>query len=302
MTHRTTVSRRPRTRRGLTLAATAVLVALVSPVGAGVGRPARAAASPASHARRVASLDAANLRLAAQSLQAAALAAGALKAAVHSTSPAVVIFRADEALLAAARRHDPSRRPVDTREVMGPVPYNLSHLLRHRPGHVHLRRTRTLHRFTHSVAVGGAFGVGAHSGARVAAFQRPDGRYVDPRLPRLPSNAPIALAALRAGMRELGQPYVWGGAGPTTFDCSGLVMHAYARAGIRLIHYTGSQWNEGRLIPGRDALPGDLILFGRTIFHVGMYLGAGWMLNAPFTGHYVDVVPVGRHVAGVVRP
>jgi cell wall-associated NlpC family hydrolase len=112
----------------------------------------------------------------------------------------------------------------------------------------------------------------------------------------------VGEVALRAAMKQLGRPYVWGGAGPSTFDCSGLTMRAYARGGVRLTHFTGSQWNQGRLIPARDALPGDLILFGHPVFHVAMYLGAGWMLNAPFTGHYVDVAPVWKHVAGVIRP
>jgi cell wall-associated NlpC family hydrolase len=126
--------------------------------------------------------------------------------------------------------------------------------------------------------------------------------YVDPTLPSLRGSPTVSEVALRAALRELGQPYVWGGAGPTTYDCSGLVMHSYARAGVRLVHYSGTQWNQGRLIPASDALPGDLVLFGDPIFHVAIYLGAGWMLNAPFTGHYVDVVPVWKHVAGIVRP
>lgn len=298
MARRTTI---PRCRRPRQVAIAVALVAIVAAPVAGLLERS-AMASPASHARRVAALDAANLRLAARAIEAQALATGALKAPVRSPSPAVVILRTDQALIAAARHRDPSRRPVDTRAVMGAVPYNLIHHLRHRPHHAHRFRTRTLHRYTHSVFARGAYGVGNHDGARVAAFQKPDGVYVDPRLPRLPANSPIAMVALRSAMLEIGQPYVWGGAGPRTFDCSGLVMHAYARAGLRLTHYTGSQWNEGRLIPARDALPGDLILFGNPVFHVGMYLGAGWMLNAPFTGHYVDVVPVERNVAGVIRP
>src|SRR6202042_780714 len=102
--------------------------------------------------------------------------------------------------------------------------------------------------------------------------------------------------ALREALSKLGQPYVWAAGGPNTFDCSGLMQWAYAHAGRWLTHFSGDQWNEGRLIPPRDILPGDLILFeyrhSTTIHHVGMYLGAGWMVNAPFTGQYVDVVQV----------
>jgi cell wall-associated NlpC family hydrolase len=188
---------------------------------------------------------------------------------------------------------------------MGRVPYNLAHQLHQRPGHRAVHRTHALRRFTHSVFVGGSAGVGTQHkfrGVRIAPYQRPDGVYVDPHLPRLGPRPTVSEVALRTALRQLGQPYVWGGAGPSTYDCSGLVMRAYARAGVRLTHYTGDQWNEARLIPARDALPGDLILFGHSLFHVAMYLGGGWMLNAPFTGHYVDVVPVWPHVAGIVRP
>jgi cell wall-associated NlpC family hydrolase len=81
-----------------------------------------------------------------------------------------------------------------------------------------------------------------------------------------------------------------------------LVQWAYAHAGLELAHHAAYQWNEGRLIPGKDILPGDLIMFGRPIVHVGMYVGAGWMVNAPYTGQYVNLMAVPNHVAGVVRP
>jgi cell wall-associated NlpC family hydrolase len=295
-----TASLRRHALGGAVIVVVAVLAATRSQPGAGAEPGHRA-----SHFRQAAALDAANLRLAAQAVQAQALASGALRHPTRSRRPAVVLFRADEALIAAALRRDPSRRPRDTRAVMGPVPYNLRHPERHRPPHANIRGTRALRRFTGSVPVAGSAGIGAHTrfrGARPAPYQHPDGRYVDPRLPRAGRHPTISEVALRSALRELGQPYVWGGAGPTTFDCSGLVMRSYGRAGIRLVHFSRTQWNEGRLIPARDALPGDLVLFGHPIFHVAIYLGAGWMLNAPFTGHYVDVVPVWKHVAGVVRP
>jgi cell wall-associated NlpC family hydrolase len=125
--------------------------------------------------------------------------------------------------------------------------------------------------------------------------------YVDPRLPH-PTHLTVAAVAIRAALSRLGQPYVWAAAGPSTFDCSGLTMWSYAHAGVALRHFTGFQWNEGRLIAPQDALPGDLVLIGKPMDHVGMYLGAGWMVNAPITGHYVDVVPVPNDVDGLVRP
>jgi cell wall-associated NlpC family hydrolase len=266
------------------------------------------ATSPA-RSRHAAALDDANLRLAADAIEAQALLGGALSRAVSSWSPATQILRSDEALIALARRRDPDREPVDTRAFMGQVPYELGHEMRRRPRHFTITATHTLRRFSHSVQVAGSAGIGTQGhkgGATAARFQKPDGVYVDPRLPVL-DHPTVGEVALRAALGRLGQPYVWAGAGPTTFDCSGLVRWAYARAGIVLTHFSGDQWNEGRLIPARDALPGDLILFANPISHVAMYLGAGWMLNAPYTGHYVDVVPVGAvplgsKVAGVVRP
>jgi cell wall-associated NlpC family hydrolase len=282
-----------------------VLAAGLVTVGVAVGAAQVSHASSLGRSREAAAVDAADLRLAASAVQAQALATGALAKPIHRSSPAVVLLLADEALIRAAIRHDPSRRPADARAVMGAVPYQLSHQLRKRPRHLAVTRTRALRRFSHSVPAAGSSGVGARSwfrGARPAQFQKPDGVYVQPHLPALGRRSTVGEVALRAALKELGQPYVWGGAGPTTFDCSGLVMRAYARAGVRFVHFAASQWNQGRLIPARDALPGDLLMFGRTLHHVAIYVGAGWMLNAPFTGHYVDVVPVPKQVAGVVRP
>lgn len=244
-----------------------------------------------------------NLRLAAYQIEAQALAAHALKQPVASAGPAVVLFDSVDAILRAARAAGVNE-PRDTTALMGPVPFNLAHQIARRPWHRRIGATHTLRRFSRSAYVGGSTGIGMQTTfrhARPAPFQRTDGVYVDPNIP-LPSYPTVAAVAIRAALKRLGQPYVWAAAGPDTFDCSGLVRYAYARAGLRMTHYTGIQWNEGRLISPRDALPGDLVLVGRTLHHVGIYLGAGWMLNAPYTGHYVDVVPVPAHVAGLVRP
>jgi hypothetical protein len=289
------VARRRRLHAFLTAAAVAALLATVNPAASAGTRP---------RAQMAAQIDQQNLRLAAFDVQAQALAGGALQRPVRSRKPAVVIFLSVQALLHRARRLDPSHRPTDTRALMGPLPFNLSHRVPRRPWHSHVYSTHTLDRFRGAVAVGGSVGNGAHTMFRrsmPAPFQRPDGVYVDPTIPR-PTRPTIGAVALRSALKKLGHPYVWAAAGPDTFDCSGLVRWAYGHAGIRLTHYTGSQWNEGRLIKPRSALPGDLILVGRSLHHVGMYLGAGWMLNAPFTGHYVDVVPVPKRIAGLVRP
>ena len=258
----------------------------------------------AVQAHAAAAVDRSNLSLAASAISAEALAGGALDLAPSTTSPAVAILQSDVAMIQAARQADPSRQPQRTTGVMGPVPYALSHELRRTPWHHFRGETRALFPFHGSVPVGSSGGWGVHAmhdGAFPAPFQRRDGVYVDPRLPAL-VHPTVSMVALRTALHALGQPYVWAAAGPTTFDCSGLVRWAYGHAGIALYHYTGTQWNEGRLIPPQDALPGDLLLFGRPIDHVGIYLGAGWMINAPYTGHYVDVVPVETDLDGVIRP
>ena len=121
-----------------------------------------------------------------------------------------------------------------------------------------------------------------------------------PNLPTPVGNA-LGVQALRWALTRRGDAYVWGAAGPTTFDCSGLVMWAYAHVGISLAHLTFDQWNEGEHVPADQAQPGDLIfLYG--LNHVGLYIGNGLFLDAPFTGTVVRVDPVPwGSVDGVVR-
>ena len=212
------------------------------------------ALSSAHHKRQVliaipspiARLDAANLRAAAKAVQTAALAHGAMHAAPPQQFPAQVLLASADALIVAARAKDPTLAPKNTRSVMGPLPRALRHRPHRRPHHRVVRATSSLRRFSHSVPDRGSPGIGvhAHHGGSVAApFQRPDGVYVSPRLPS-PANPTIGMVALRAALQKLGPPYVWAGGGPGTFDCSGLVQWAYAHAGRRFAHFTGSQWNE----------------------------------------------------------
>jgi cell wall-associated NlpC family hydrolase len=221
-----------------------------------------------------------------------------------------VLQAASDALIRAARAKDPSLQPADTRSVMGAVPRVLRHHTTPRAHHRHVRTTRSLRLFSHAVPTKGSTGLGTHrphGGSYPAPFRVRDGVYVQPRLPE-PTTPTIGMVALRSALQKIGLPYVWAAAGPSTFDCSGLVQWAYAHAGIRLIHFTGSQYQEGRLLKPKQILPGDLILFDHLvghhhdIHHVGIYLGAGWMVNAPYTGQYVNVVPVPGSIAGIVRP
>jgi cell wall-associated NlpC family hydrolase len=108
----------------------------------------------------------------------------------------------------------------------------------------------------------------------------------------LPEATNVGTTALRAALTRRGDPYVWGAAGPNEFDCSGLVMWAFAQEGISLPHYTGSQWNSGMHVSRADLQPGDLVFFFADISHVGIYLGNGLMVDAPSAGQDVQVQPV----------
>jgi peptidoglycan DL-endopeptidase CwlO len=99
-------------------------------------------------------------------------------------------------------------------------------------------------------------------------------------------------AAASIAMRYLGVPYVWGGASPGGFDCSGLVMYVYAQLGISLGHFTGAQWSASIPISQSQAQPGDLVFFNG-VSHVGIYIGGGQMVNAPHTGSVVRIDSIG---------
>lgn len=109
---------------------------------------------------------------------------------------------------------------------------------------------------------------------------------------KIPDGNSIGLQALRWALTKRGDPYVWGGSGPDVFDCSGLVMWAYAQVGISLPHFTGNQWNSGVHVSRSQLEPGDLVFFFADISHVGLYVGDGLMLDAPQTGEVVQIQPV----------
>ena len=105
-------------------------------------------------------------------------------------------------------------------------------------------------------------------------------------------------------LRQRGKPYVWAAAGPNAFDCSGLAMRAWQHAGVRLEHWTGSQWTSGPHVRLDQLRPGDLVFFAyntarpATIHHVGIYIGGGRMVDAPYTG--VDVRIDSIHEPGLI--
>jgi cell wall-associated NlpC family hydrolase len=111
-------------------------------------------------------------------------------------------------------------------------------------------------------------------------------------------------------LSQIGKPYLWGGAGPDSYDCSGLTMMAWARVGVQLLHYTGYQWEEGPHVPLNQLQRGDLLFYATntsdpsTIHHVAIYIGNGMMVNAPFTGAFVriDSMYAPGGLIGAVRP
>jgi peptidoglycan DL-endopeptidase CwlO len=88
--------------------------------------------------------------------------------------------------------------------------------------------------------------------------------------------------------RYLGVPYRWGGASPSGFDCSGLVMYVYAQLGISLPHYTVAQYHMGVAVSRGQLQPGDLVFFDG-LGHVGIYIGQNQFIHAPHTGDVVKV-------------
>lgn len=132
----------------------------------------------------------------------------------------------------------------------------------------------------------------------------------------------LGSVAAAAALRWIGTPYSWGGGGPAGptrgiaqgagtvgFDCSGLVTYAWARAGVHLVHYATAQYNSGPHPSRSELRPGDLVFFAHnpadpsTIHHVGIYIGNGQMVEAPFTGARVRISPAFRpDYAGATRP
>ncbi|MHB1854283.1 MAG: C40 family peptidase [Acidimicrobiales bacterium] len=105
---------------------------------------------------------------------------------------------------------------------------------------------------------------------------------------------PAGTEAANWALSQVGQPYVWGGADPASgFDCSGLVRWAYARAGVVLPRVAQAQFDAGPAVPlGAALVEGDLVFFGPDVAHVdhvGIYIGAGLMVDAPHAGASVRI-------------
>lgn len=118
----------------------------------------------------------------------------------------------------------------------------------------------------------------------------------------IPSNGAVGSRAVSAAETRLGDPYVWGASGPNSFDCSGLMMWAYAQVGVSLPRVTYAQMNAGRRISVSQVQPGDLIFYGGGD-HVAMYVGGGTVIHAPHTGDVVRYASMYMmSITAVVRP
>ncbi|HTI26635.1 MAG TPA: NlpC/P60 family protein [Kutzneria sp.] len=157
----------------------------------------------------------------------------------------------------------------------------------------------------------------AAAAAAAAAASRPvANRPPPPQRPAPVAAAGRAAAVIARAMAELGMPYAWGGGTPSGpsrgisdgggdadyygdynkigFDCSGLMVYAFAGVGVYLPHYSGYQYYAGQHVPLSQMAPGDMLFYGNpsNIHHVTMYVGGGRMIEAPYSGSYVRVVPV----------
>ncbi|WP_219501354.1 C40 family peptidase [Nonomuraea ceibae] len=125
----------------------------------------------------------------------------------------------------------------------------------------------------------------------------------------LSSGSSMGDVAANWALTQLGKPYLWAADGPASYDCSGLTMRAWERAGVRLDHWTGTQWTSGPHVPLDQLRRGDLLFFGydkndpSTIHHVGMYVAPGLMVHAPQTGDVVRIASMWRgDLVGATRP
>jgi peptidoglycan DL-endopeptidase CwlO len=137
----------------------------------------------------------------------------------------------------------------------------------------------------------------------------PRASRADPRTDPVPpvgsvpasKRAAIAVATARA---QIGKPYVTGGNGPGSYDCSGLTKYAWAAAGVTIPRVSRDQYAAGTKVARADLQPGDLVYFGSPVYHVALYIGGGQMITAPQPGEYVkyQAVSVFPDYTGATRP
>ncbi|MCW2830987.1 MAG: hypothetical protein JWP31_1679 [Aeromicrobium sp.] len=124
--------------------------------------------------------------------------------------------------------------------------------------------------------------------ARLDAAEQADFNDSDVDLEFTPDAAGRAKTAVNFALAQLGEPYVYGGAGPNSWDCSGLTMKAWAAAGVSIPRVVGPQMAASRSVPLSQLQPGDLVAYG-DMSHIGMYLGNGKVVHAPRPGRSVEI-------------
>ncbi len=127
----------------------------------------------------------------------------------------------------------------------------------------------------------------ARAATAAAAASGSTGTYTGPA----PPASTLGGKAVAIAEQYLGVPYVWGGASPSGFDCSGLVMYVYAQLGVSLPHNAAAQYAATTPVSVSDLQPGDLVFF-YGFGHVGIYVGNGTMINAPHTGTVVSFASI----------
>ena len=112
-----------------------------------------------------------------------------------------------------------------------------------------------------------------------------------------------AAVAVHYAMAQVGKPYVYGAAGPSAYDCSGLTMASWGAAGVGLSHSSSAQFSQGTHISPSQLQPGDLVFYYHPISHVGMYIGNGMIVNAENPSAGIRVAPLySMPFVGAVRP
>lgn len=132
----------------------------------------------------------------------------------------------------------------------------------------------------------------ARARAAAAAAAAARARLVSMPSANVPPVGHGAAGAVAAAESRVGDWYQWGASGPNTFDCSGLIMWSYAQVGISLPHYSGAQYADTTHIPMSALQPGDLVFPSDPGEHVAMYIGNGEIIEAPYTGAQVHIVPM----------
>ncbi|MGA8116177.1 MAG: NlpC/P60 family protein [Actinocatenispora sp.] len=135
---------------------------------------------------------------------------------------------------------------------------------------------------------------------QTAASRTNSGTALPAHMPYIPGAAGVAV---RFAIDQIGKPYVWNTAGPSTYDCSGLTMASWGQAGVSMAHYTYDQFSAFPHVSESELQPGDLV-FWNGGEHVGIYIGQGLVIHAPTPGESVKVSPTDYPGSwyGAVRP